>query len=105
MNSKLNTPFYLLAILLCGAAAGGIAYALDNGDVLELRQEGKILPFERILQSALKQHPKAQILEVEFEEEDGKYYYQLEILTKQGIVRDLEIDAYTGRLLKDEIED
>ena len=105
MKLKLRVSFYLLAILVCGATLGGIAHAIDQDDVLELRQEGKVLAFEQILQSALQQHPGAKVVEVELEEEDGKYHYDLEIVTEQGIVRKLEIDAYTGRVLKDERED
>ena len=45
------------------------------------------------------------LLEVELEEEDGVLVYKVERITAQGIVRELELHASTGEVLKDEVED
>lgn len=75
---------------------------LDQDEALRLRQEGAILPLETLLGRALEQYPGARLLEAELEEEDGLYVYEVELLTGQGVVRELELDAHDGRLLKDE---
>jgi uncharacterized membrane protein YkoI len=50
-------------------------------------------------------YPGSRVLEVELEEEHGRYSYEMEVLTAQGVVRELELDARTGELLQDELED
>ena len=45
------------------------------------------------------------MLEAELEEEDGVLVYEVEILTTAGVVRELELDARDGRVLKDEEDD
>lgn len=78
---------------------------LDQDEVLRLRKEGLILPLEQLLQPALARHPGAKLLEAELEEEDDVLVYEIEILTPSGVVRELEIDARDGRILKDKEDD
>lgn len=93
----LATP---LALLL--AATPAASRDLDQDEALRLRREGLILPLETLLQRATERHPGARLLEAELEEDDGIYVYEIELLTTDGIARELEIDARDGRLLKDE---
>ncbi|CUR47523.1 PepSY domain-containing protein [Alloalcanivorax xenomutans] len=81
--------------------------ALDVGhdEALRLRQEGRIRPFEQILTEALRQYPGGQLLEAELEREDGHLIYEIELLTPDGVVRELELDARTGSVLKDDVDD
>ncbi|WP_263142730.1 PepSY domain-containing protein [Pseudomonas sp. RIT-PI-AD] len=92
-----------LAALLVGACvcqAG--ARDLNQDDALKLRESGVIVPLDRILQLALARYPGAILLEAELEEEDEVYVYEVELLTPTGVVRELELDAHDGRILKDE---
>ncbi|QII99748.1 peptidase [Stutzerimonas balearica] len=89
-----------LALLL--AATPAASRDLDQDEALRLRREGLILPLDRLLQQALQRHPGAHLLEAELEEEDGRYVYEIELLTTQGVARELEFDARDGRLIKDE---
>jgi len=50
----------------------------------------------------MERYPGASLLEAELEEEDGIYVYEIELLTTDGVARELELDARDGRLLKDE---
>ncbi|WP_417788120.1 PepSY domain-containing protein, partial [Stutzerimonas xanthomarina] len=75
---------------------------LDQDEALRLRREGLIQPLESLLQQAMARHPGARLLEAELEEEDGVYVYEIELLTADGVARELELDARDGRLLKDE---
>ncbi|MGE8066362.1 PepSY domain-containing protein [Pseudomonas sp. NPDC089569] len=81
----------------------GLAHArdLDQDQALRLRQQGVILPLEQLLQLALDRYPGAKLLEAELEQKHGTYIYDVELLTAEGVVRELDLDAATGRLLKD----
>ena len=96
-------PFAAIAALLLAAPA--LAHDLDQNEALRLRQEGVIRPLEQLLQADLARYPDARLLEAELEEEDGRYIYEFEILTRDGAVRELELDARDGRLLKDKEDD
>ncbi|NKQ10103.1 PepSY domain-containing protein [Pseudomonas sp. SST3] len=89
-----------LALLL--AATPVASRDLDQDEALRLRREGLIQPLESLLQKAMERHPGARLLEAELEEEDGLYVYEIELLTADGVARELELDARDGRLLKDE---
>ena len=39
------------------------------------------------------------------EEDDDIYIYEVELATRDGVVRELEFDAHTGKILKDEEDD
>jgi len=93
----------LLALLaVCSLA---VARDLDQDEALHLRREGVILPLEQLLQTALGRYPGARLLEAELEEDDDEYVYEVELLTTDGVVRELKLDAATGKLLKDEEDD
>jgi len=74
---------------------------LDQDDVLRLRKEGAILPFDKVLAVASERYPNTQLLEVELERKRGVYLYEIELLTIAGTVRKLKIDAHDGHILKD----
>lgn len=95
----------LLALLLIMLAFASSARDLDQDEALRLRREGAILPLEQVLVVAFKRYPGAVLLEVELEEEQGVLVYEVELATAQGIVRELELDARSSELLKDEVED
>ncbi|BBP75961.1 MULTISPECIES: PepSY domain-containing protein [Pseudomonas] len=75
---------------------------LDQDEALHLRQQGVILPLERLLQQAMGHYPGAKLLEAELESKHGLYVYEVELLTQAGVVRELKLDASNGDLLKDE---
>ncbi|MGK9065724.1 PepSY domain-containing protein [Stutzerimonas chloritidismutans] len=89
-----------LALLL--AAMPVASRDLDQDEALRLRRDGQIMPLETLLQQAMSRYPGARLLEAELEEEDGLYVYEIELLTADGVAREIEIDAGDGRLLKDE---
>ncbi|TLP56636.1 MULTISPECIES: PepSY domain-containing protein [Pseudomonas] len=94
-----------LALALLAVCSLASARDLDQDEALTLRQEGVILPFEHLLDSALGRYPGARLLEAELEEKHGRYEYEVELLTPQGVVREIKLDARTGALLKDEEDD
>ena len=101
-NRRARTRAALVLMLFCSLA---LARDLDQDEALRLRQQGVILPLEQLLQQALGRYPGARLLEAELEEKHDVYIYEVELLTVQGVVRELDLDATTGRLLKDEEDD
>lgn len=104
MNSTMRTGsrVALALLLFCSLA---VARDLDQDEALRLRQQGVILPLEQLLKQAMDRYPGAKLLEAELEEKHDVYIYEVELLTVDGVVRELDLDAATGRLLKDEEDD
>ena len=102
MKLKPRPVLILLLAMLCSQA---LARDLDQDEVLRLRQKGAILPLEQLMQPALDRYPGARLLEAELEEHDDHYIYEVELLTTEGVVREIKLDAATGKFLKDEEED
>lgn len=90
-----------LALALVAFCSVTLARDLDQDEALRLRQQGAILPLEQLLKQALDHYPGAKLLEAELEEKHGVYMYEVELLTTEGVVRELDLDAVTGQLLKD----
>ncbi|MHC8410414.1 PepSY domain-containing protein [Pseudomonas sp. Hz4] len=90
-----------MALALLAFCSVVMARDLDQDEALRLRQQGVILPLEQLLQQALDLYPGAKLLEAELEEKQDVYIYEVELLTTEGVVRELDLDATTGQLLKD----
>ncbi|WP_313499111.1 PepSY domain-containing protein [Stutzerimonas nitrititolerans] len=99
-----------LATLLTAATlavTANLALAKDIGpdEALRLRDAGTIQSFEKLNEAALAKHPGSTIEDTELEEEYGRYVYQLELRDGKGVQWDLELDAKTGEVLKDQQDD
>jgi uncharacterized membrane protein YkoI len=94
-----------LALALLAFCSVALARDLDQDEALRLRQQGVILPLEQLLQQAMDRYPGAKLLEAELEEKHDVYVYEVELLTTNGVVREIDLEAATGRLLKDEEDD
>lgn len=70
----------------------------DHIEARRLLDSGEILPFEVILKKVRQTHP-GKILEVELDKEDGRIVYEVEILGKDGAVKEVYINAITGEVL------
>lgn len=91
-----------MALALLTFCSLALARDLDQDEALRLRQRGVILPLEQLLQQAMDRYPGAKLLEAELEEKHDVYIYEVELLTTEGVVRELDVNASTGQLLKDE---
>ncbi len=102
----LKDTLYRCLGVLCLTVIGQVAaHDLSQDEALKLRQAGAILSSQTFIERALKRHPKARLLELELEEEHGRYVYEVELLTAHGQVRELKFDASNGDLLEDEEDD
>lgn len=77
---------------------------LSTDEIKNLKDSGDILSLESILQQVQKDFP-GRVIEVELEEEDNAYVYEIELVDKDNVAWELEIDAKTGKVLKHEQDD
>ncbi|MGB3610216.1 MAG: PepSY domain-containing protein [Cellvibrio sp.] len=87
--------------LVTAVALSATAADIGPNEALRLRQQGEILALESLLDIALSRYPGARLLEAELEKDDGIYVYEVELITRDGVVREIELDARNGRILKD----
>lgn len=71
---------------------------VDQDEALYLVEQGVVKPLQQFLDDALERFP-GRFLQAELEWDDGRYIYELEIVTKANRVLELEYDAVTGKLL------
>lgn len=77
---------------------------IDQDEARRLMLAGKIRPLSELMQL----HPRrlsGHLLDVELEEEKGRLVYEIEVLGQDGVVREFYLDAATGAVVKEEIED
>ena len=92
-----------LLILLLPLAA----LADDSRDAAEARAavaRGAILPLSVILPD-LEQRFSARLLDAELEDDDDRMIYEIEMLTTDGRVIELDVDARTARILEMDEDD
>lgn len=92
-------------LILCAVLFAGAAIADDDHErAREALARGEILPLTEILERVQAQYP-GQVLETEFDREWLRYYYELTVLTDNGYVLEIEVDAATGEIIEVERED
>ncbi|WP_213271438.1 PepSY domain-containing protein [Hyphomonas sp.] len=113
MLSRYVPKRLLIGCLLLAAAgpafADGDADEDDDGRrdqevVWDARKRGEILPLEVILATVLQRYP-GELLKLELDDDEGYLIYEMDVLTRRGIVLEMEIDARTGRILDIEEDD
>ncbi|GAA0254013.1 PepSY domain-containing protein [Rhodanobacter caeni] len=105
MIRRIAIPFSLAALLLAAFALGlsPRVQAGSHDDHVEARallQRGEILPLSRILPIVQQQVP-GDVIEVELDH--GKHHgweYEVKVLTAQGRVREVKLNARTGEVRK-----
>lgn len=75
--------------------------ALEHYQAREALRQGKVLPLEDIIAFVRGKFP-GDIIDVEFEVEEGRYAYEIEIIQPSGQVIEIEIDALTKEILTSE---
>lgn len=89
-----------LAVVLAMALASPLALADNDHDRARAAvQSGKVLPLKSVLERLEREHP-GQVLEVELEQEDGRWVYEIKLLQDGGRLVKLELDAASGAVLQ-----
>ena len=76
----------------------------DHIEARHLLDAGEILPLESILKNVRDRFP-GKILEVKLEREDQEIVYEVEVLGDDNVVREVDIDARTGKVLSSKEDD
>ena len=96
-NTLLRSSRVVLGLLLCSDDIG-------QDEVLELVEQGRIAPLQQFIDDALLRYP-GRFLSAELEADDGRYVYEIEVITRERVVMELEYDALSGELLEVEEDD
>ena len=89
-----------LAFVLATALASPAALADNEQDRARAAvQAGKVLPLKTLLERLEREHP-GQVLEVELEQEDGRWIYEIKLLQPGGRLVKLELDAASGAVVR-----
>ena len=103
----MSRPFALILIALVAAIGAPRSAAGDDSDhdlARRLLEQGRILPLAEIVDKVRSEIP-GEMLEVEFETDDGAYIYELKILRPDGRVQEIEVEAASGKIVKIEDDD
>jgi uncharacterized membrane protein YkoI len=95
------------ALLISATVALPFHTAQADDDYIEarrLQESGDILPLETILKKVRLMYP-GKVLEIELEMEADQIVYEVEILGKDGVVREVYINAKNGTLLSNKWDD
>lgn len=101
---RFSCPPLQLAIMIAISCSIAPAHAgTDDRDqqarIRTAVQSGKIIPLPRILTLAQRRVP-GEILEVELEEEHDRFEYEVKIMTAEGRIMEITLDARTGAVLE-----
>ncbi|TVQ85718.1 MAG: peptidase M4 [Chromatiaceae bacterium] len=91
-------PTAALGLLLLSAPVLA-SERLDHDTVKTLREQGSILPMERVMAAAVAAQP-GELVEVELERDNGVYRYEIKILAADGRLHRLELDAATAEVVR-----
>lgn len=94
----------ILALLFVLMATPALADDDDHHKARRALQAGEILPLSEILAVAETLRP-GRVIELKLERDDGLWVYELEIVTPDGQLFEMEIDAATATVLDLEQED
>ncbi|MFP5508586.1 MAG: PepSY domain-containing protein [Alphaproteobacteria bacterium] len=76
----------------------------DHERARQALERGEIMALSRILDIA-EAESDGRVIEVELDREDGRWIYELELLTPDGRLLELEIDAARGEILERDYDD
>src|SRR5680860_1818050 len=82
----------------------GLAMSEDGREKVTVASLPTSVTMEEAIKTATTQFP-GKVLEAELESEDGKVIYEVEIVNATGEIREVEVDAQSGKILSSELED
>ena len=100
---RLHT-FSLLGASALLLTSVGLAMSDDGKEKADVANLSTSVTMEEAINTATTQFP-GKVLEAELESEDGKAVYEVEVVNADGVTREFEIDAQSGKILNSELED
>ncbi|MBC2768943.1 PepSY domain-containing protein [Pusillimonas minor] len=94
----------VLSGLLCGLLAFSLVPSVGRADDDQDRARqallaGKVLPLRVVLDKVESQYPGDPV-DIEFEEDDGLYLYEIKLLQSAGNIIKLKVDAQSGEIIR-----
>lgn len=99
---RVMTSALALAMLLAGPAPARADDDHGSDDHDRARAAvaaGEVMPLQAVLARLRTRHP-GEVLEVELEQDHGRWRYEIKLLQPDGALRKLKLDARTGELLQ-----
>jgi uncharacterized membrane protein YkoI len=93
-----------ILLILILIAAPAVADRDDHDRARQALEAGEILPLADILDAA-EAAGRGRVIELDLERDDGRWVYELELLSPEGLLYEMEIDAATGAVLDVEREE
>ena len=103
MIKRLLMPL-LAATALCTGTLSALADDAAKPDVAEALKSGEILPLDAIIKRTTDQHP-GRVTEIELGGKSGRYVYEIDIVSDEGLKTELKLDAKSGALLSSKMDD
>lgn len=72
----------------------------DHDDAMRFLEEGRSLPLEKITRIATTAVGGGEVIEIEFKVRDGRPVCEVKIIDRSGRLREVYVDAETGKVLK-----
>jgi len=98
---KTLTALFTAATLAFGANVA-LAKDVQLDQAVKLVNDKTIKPLEELKAAAMAKHPGATVTDTELEDRYGRYIYKVELRDAQNVEWDVDLDAKTGEVLKDE---
>ena len=87
----------------CALGVGTALHADDGGHdhdrARQALEQGQVLALRTVLDRIEREY-QGQALKVEFEQDDGRFIYEIRLLQRDGRLVKLKVDAVDGRVLK-----
>lgn len=96
--SLLSVCALLCSWLVTSPAAWASEQGRDQDRARAALQAGQVLPLKTVLERLESTHP-GQVLEVELEQDGGRWIYEIKLLEPGGRLAKLKLDARTAQLL------
>ncbi len=104
VSGRISLPRNSLVVLVLLLAGAPFAAHTDEIDrVRQLRLHGEIKPLTQILEHIERRYPGT-LLDAELEREHGTLIYEIKMLGDDHIVREIIVDARSGRIMSTEPE-
>ena len=94
-------PPFFAGLLLAGLLAAPLAQASDKDHerARQAVQAGQVMPLPALLDKLALTHP-GQVLEVELEQKQSGWIYEIKLLTPAGQLTKVKLDARTAEVLR-----
>ncbi len=97
-------PLLLPLLLLPQSVGGQDSAATDVELARDLVERGQILPLAQVLSRLQASHP-GKVIEVELEYSDGILVYEVDLITTEGRLIEVDMNAATGTIVDVDEED